>query len=158
MERGRLPGVNVRLLACRAALMAVGCVCLAAIAGPHQAHADVPPPDEEACYPDYRVGDPCVTETEEVPPKKLTGTCQKSMCPRWKRDPTPCVKCIPGRATGEKGTAREPGKKAAHTEARTDAGNSCSLVRPGSGALTITLWPVAGAIPFLFLVLRRWHD
>jgi hypothetical protein len=158
MERGRLRGVNVRLLACRAALMAVAFVCLAAIEGPHQAHADVPPPDEEACYPDYRVGDSCVTQTEEVPPKKLTGTCQKSLCPRWKRDPSPCVKCIPGQATGEKGTARELGKKAPHTEVRTDAGTSCSLARPGSGVRRIALWLAAGAIPFLFLVLRRRRD
>jgi len=155
MGRREFHRVSLRNTRRHEGLLAIGLVCLVSMMAPQEARADVPPPEEDACSGGHRAGDRCFTDNEELHPTRLDGTCQTSSCPRWKREPVPCLKCVANPAGNEKGTAREAAKKASHTQGATDASNACSLVRPGSAARRITLWLAAGAILPLLLVVRR---
>ena len=168
MGRNVLVPVHSGLKGRRAKLMIVCLVSLGPMLASEQARADVPPPEEDACDGAHRAGDPCFTDNWELHPKRLDGTCQISSCfrvdgDRWKGEPAgqrptktvPCLKCVPNQVRTENGSARGATKSASHTKGPTDAGNSCSLARSGSAARRITLWLVAGAIPTLFLAVRR---
>jgi hypothetical protein len=155
MGRSGLSLVNLRPQHCRACLIATCLVSLGLMTTAKQTRADVPPPDEDACSGEHRAGDRCVAETEEVDSKRLEGTCQTSLCPRWKREPIPCLKCVPNRAATENSTARGGPKKNSNDRGRTSTDNSCSLSTPGSALRGITLWLAAGVIATLFLATRR---
>jgi hypothetical protein len=154
MGRREFHRANLRNTRRRMGLTAICLVCLVSMA-PQQARADVPPPEEDACSGGHRAGDRCFTDNGELHPTRLDGTCQTSSCPRWKREPVPCLRCVPNPAGNQKGTAREAAKRTSQTQGPTDAGNACSLVRPGSAVRRITLWLAAGAILPLLLVVRR---
>jgi hypothetical protein len=126
---------------CRAGWVPVYVACLGLILALQQARADEPPPDVEPCW-QHRAGDRCVTETE-----RLDGTCQDSKCPRWKREPVSCLKCIPNHPASEKKTPDSP--------RTTKAGNSCSFAGAGSAVRRVTLWLAAGAISILIPAVRR---
>ena len=154
MGRMESPRVNLRTMRRRVGLMAICLFCFGTLMAAQQVRADVPPPEENACSGAHRAGDRCFTDNDGWHPTRLDGTCQTSSCPRWKREPVPCLKCIPNSAGSDKGNAREAAKRPSHSQGPTDAGNACSLARPGSAVRRITLWLAAGAILPLLLAVR----
>jgi hypothetical protein len=117
------------------------------------AHADVIPPDVDACN-GKKAGDACNVSGS-------AGTCAASKCSRldyanWDRDasPTPptveydCVRCVSG-ATGGDGGASTGGDGGASTPTSKAEDSGCSF---GSGVRRVGPWALA-AVPGLAIAL-----